>query len=193
MNPDKILDIADRDLRGWHLAAAIAAVAVLDGYVTLVSAPMVKALSGGKAAFDFRFSYSVETARKILAGLGEDGRVAYALCHSGPDSALALIECAALLMIYARLTRPGAGFGVAMPPHWRVTLLAAPMVQAVFDLAENLAVIRMVSIGPDVAAWQVGLASVLTSAKWVSAAIAISIAAGLAALSFFNWKRRRRG
>lgn len=193
MNPAKLLIQADLHLRIWHICIAATAVAALDLYITLVSGPLLSEMAGGKAIFDFRFGYSPEAANRLLAALGNDGRRAYAIWHSGPDSVLALVECVALMMICLRLTRPGAHFTIHMSSPARKALLAAPFAQAAFDLTENALVLSMLVQGAPAKALLVNIASGATTMKWIFAALAIGGTAAAAGYAFLKWKRRRSG
>ncbi|MBC8049705.1 MAG: hypothetical protein H7X92_06110 [Chitinophagales bacterium] len=193
MNPAKILIRADLHLRIWHICAAIAAVAALDLYVTLVSGPLLEEMAGGKAIFDFRFGYSRETANRLLTAFGEDGIRAYALWHSGPDTALAIVECVALIMICVRLTRPGVRYSIPASTPMRIAMVAAPIAQATFDLAENGLVLAVLTQGMLANGWLLIAASWATVMKWIFAGLAISVTTALAGLAFFEWNRRRSG
>ncbi len=193
MNPDKTPAGVPQRLRASHIVAAISLVAVLDVYIMLVSAPVLEGLNGGRTIFDLRFGYSPETARRLIAGFGENGWRAYALWHTAPDTLLAVAECAALVMICLRATRPGGRFSVRMRPELRAAVIAAPVAQAVFDIAENGLVLGMLAQGAGAEGWLIKAASSATMLKWISAAFSLTIAFSLGGYALLKWIRRRQG
>ncbi|MDZ4792549.1 MAG: hypothetical protein SGJ17_15325 [Hyphomicrobiales bacterium] len=171
----------------------MAAVVALDLYVTLVSGTLLEEMAGGKAIFDFRFGYSRETANRLLTAFGEDGLRAYALWHSGPDTALAIVECVALIMICLRLTRPDVRFSIPASTPMRMAMAAAPIAQAMFDLAENGLVLGILARLIPADGWLLIAASWATVMKWIFAGLDISVTTALAGFAFFKLNRRRSG
>lgn len=119
--------------------------------------------------------YTHADAVRLLAKLGENGRWYYLSRHVTADTALALVEAMAIMLIILRATRPGARHAVTVPPAWRRVILTAPLLTLVFDLGENALVAHMlVTAAPESAAS--ATASTLTQAKWVCASLSIALA-----------------
>jgi len=158
-----------------HIALAAAIVALLDVYEIACTVPALMELTGAPI-FDMRFGgYTRAEAIVYLTALGADGRWFYVTRHVPADTALALVEAAAIALIILRATRPGARFAVHAPSRWRWAMLAAPVVTLTVDLAENALVADML-IAPSPGALQVAMASTITQAKWAGYALSIALA-----------------
>jgi len=181
----------ENSIRWWHIGLALMLVAALDIYELLVTIPALAA-AAGQPIFDLRVNgYGPGEAVALLTALGPDGRWYYLTRHTTADTALALVEAAAIALIILRATRPGARFAVHAPRRWRFALLAAPALTLVFDLAENALVARMLTT-PTPDNLQVAIASTITQAKWAGYALSIALAVvlPLAALRR-GWRRTK--
>jgi len=175
-------------IRWWQIALALTFVALLDGYELIVTLPELSRL-GDAPIFDLRVGgYTHAETISLLDALGAQGRWYYFTHHIPADTALALVEAVAIVLIVLRATRPGACFGVAIPPYWRMALLAAPMLMLMFDLGENALVTHML-LAPPPAPLTAAVASTLTQAKCVMASLSIALAI---VLPLTAWTRGRK-
>ena len=176
-------------IRWWHIAGLLLLVAILDAYELSVSIPALMEIAGA-SIFDMRVGgYGHGEAVAYLAALGSEGRWFYLSRHVPADTALALIEAIAIIMIIMRVTRPGARFSVPVPGAGRRAMLAAPVMMLVFDVGENALVAKMlVTGGPDPAL--VALASMLTQAKWVAISLAMALAIVLPVTAWLRARKR---
>ena len=179
----------DARIRWWHIAGALALVALLDVYELAVTIPALTAIADA-AIFDMRVGgYGQAEAVAFLTALGAEGRWFYLTRHVTADTALALVEAAAIILIILRVTRPGARFALPVPPAARRAMLAAPLLMLLFDLGENALVAHMlVTAAPGPA--QVAVASTLTQVKWVAISLAIALAVVLPCAAWIRSRRR---
>jgi len=177
-------------IRWWHIAVALALVALLDIYEMVITIPALSDMAE-TVIFDLRVSgYTQSQAAALLAALGPDGRWFYLTRHVPADTALALIEAIAIVLILVRVTRPGARFSLRVADPWRVALLMAPVLMLVFDLGENALVAHMLAGGaPD--RTLVAITSLMTQAKWVMISLAIALAVILPCAYWIRSLRRR--
>ncbi len=154
----------------WALPlACVASYAVLIFYL----APQLSAESGGAMPFDLRaLGYSLEEARSYLSALTPAGIALYLGPIRLNDTVFPILFTATLCL-----------------PLWRRGQLwfLPALAYGLFDLAENIAVARILRAGPDVEAAAVALASGFTQAKFAAAILAILLA--LFAL-WQGWRRR---
>lgn len=143
----------------WALPlATLAAYAILLGYL----APQITADAGGAMPFDLRLmGYSLGEARAYLAALSPEGAGLYL----GP---FRLLDTLVPMLVTATLCLPLQRRG----QFWFLPALA----YGLFDLAENVAVARLLHTGPEVEAQAVALASGFTQAKFVALAVAVLLA-----------------
>jgi hypothetical protein len=176
-------------IRWWHIASAIAAVALLDAYEIAHTIPTLADIASAPI-FDMRVGgYGHEEALEYLSALGAQGRWFYLSRHVSADTALALVETVAIILIIMRVTRPGARFALSVPPVARYTMLAAPVLMLIFDLGENALVAHMlVTAAPEPS--QVALASTLTQAKWVAISLSLSLTVMLPLTAWLRGRRR---
>ena len=142
----------------WALpVASLASYALLILYL----APQLSAQSSG-LPFDLRaLGYTLAEAKAYLAALTPQGTSLYL----GP---IRLNDTVFPILFTATLCLPLRRLG----DWWFLPALA----YGLFDLAENLAVARLLRTGPDVEAAAVALASGLTQAKFAAAAVAVLVA-----------------
>jgi len=177
-------------IRWWHIAFALALVALLDIYELTITIPELTRIAGAPI-FDMRVhGYDAADASRLLAALGAEGRWYYLSYHVPADTALAVIEATAIILIILRVTRPGARYALSVPRTGRMGLLAAPALMLIFDLGENAVVAQMLSAGAAEPA-EVAIAAVLTQAKWVMASLAIATALALPPSAWLRGRRRR--
>ncbi|MDX2266348.1 MAG: hypothetical protein NW215_15415 [Hyphomicrobiales bacterium] len=172
MNPDKTPPL-DRLVTPRRIGAALGVVAALDVYILAVSAPRLRALAGGRELPELRGAYPVEKARAFFAALGDEGRWLYGWGHLAPDTALALVEGAALCAIVACFTRVGARFALRVSARTRAALLAGPLLYAAADVTENALLAAGIVAWPETPAALLAAASAATSAKWALSVVAL--------------------
>jgi hypothetical protein len=143
------------------------------GLLVLYLAPLLSAQTGGGVPFDLRpLGYSLGEARAYLAGFTPSGTALYL----GP---IRLNDTVFPILFTVTLCLPLGGRGQI----WFLPALA----YGISDLAENLAVARLLRVGPEVQAEAVALASGFTQAKFLALTVAIVLA--LAAL-WRAWRHR---
>lgn len=154
----------------WALPlATLATYAVLLGYVT----PQLVADARGGMPFDLRLTgYGLAEARAYLSGLSPAGVALYLRPFRLIDTILPMLVTATLCL---PLWRRGQ--------FWFLPALA----YGLFDLAENIAVARLLHTGPEVGAEAVALASGFTQAKFTALAVAVL----LAVLALWQARRAR--
>lgn len=176
-------------IRWWHIAGAVALVALLDVYELAFTIPTLAGVAHAPI-FDMRVSgYAQAEAVAYLTALGAEGRWFYLTRHVSADTALALVEAAAIILIILRVTRPGARFALPVPRVARRAMLAAPLLMLLFDLGENALVAHMLitaAPGPT----QVALASTLTQAKWVAISLSLALAVMLPLTAWLRGRTR---
>jgi hypothetical protein len=190
MMPVQMLALADRAASLRHIMAAWATVIVLDLHLFLHVAPRLEALSGGRTMFDLQLGgYSQRKALAYLAALGPEGRGVYLWRHLTVDTAFALVEALAIALTMLYVTRPAM---LALPGGVRLALLALPLLQAAFDLAENLLVGAMLA-SDSPGERLVTAASLATQLKWAFAAVSIAAVTGLVVMTLAKRLARRKG
>jgi len=179
----------DSRIRWWHIAGAVALVALLDVYELAFTIPTLAGIANAPI-FDMRVSgYAQAEAVAYLTALGAEGRWFYLTRHVSADTALALVEAAAIMLIILRVTRPGARFALPVPQVAHRAMLAALLLMLLFDLGENALVAHMlVTATPGPA--QVALASTLTQTKWVAISLSLAIAVMLPLAAWLRGRRR---
>ena len=129
--------------------------------------------------------YPPETARRFFAEIGPKGRDFLAQTFTPFDYVLPVLLAIALAATLAYYTRPAsAGGRLALGAGWRWTLLALPLLYCGADLAENVAVSRMLAEHAAISDQLAHRASLLTAAKSQLVAAAIGFAAVFVALSW---------
>lgn len=178
-----------RRIRWPHIALALALVAALDAYELALTLPELERRAGAPI-FDMRMGgYTHAETVRLVAALGEAGRWYYLTRHIPADTALALVETTAIVLIILRATRPGARFGVAAPPAWRAVFIAVPLLTLAFDLGENALVAHMlVTAAPE--PFNTAIAATLTQAKWVCASLSVALALVLPMTAWLRGRRR---
>ena len=148
-------------MRHLNWALPLASVAAL-AWIVLALAPQLAAQSAGAAAFDLRpFGYSLAEAQAYLAVLTPQGARLYL-------GTFRLADTLVPLLLTPTLCLPLRGRG-------QLWFLPA-LVYGLLDLWENLAIARLIHLGPDVDAQAVALASSLTQAKFAALAVAVLLA-----------------
>ncbi len=154
----------------WALPlATVAAYVLMVGYF----GPQLSAASGGGVPFDFRpFGYDLAQARAYLSALSPAGTALYL----GP-----IRLCDTLFPILFTAT-------LCLPLRRRGELWFLPaLAYGLFDLAENIAVARLLRAGPEVEQQAVALASGFTQVKYA----ALLVACGLSVFALVQaWRKR---
>lgn len=153
----------------WALPlATLASYGLLIGYL----APQLSAQSGGGTPFDLRaLGYTLTEAKAYLSTLTPAGTALYLGPIRLNDTVFPILFTATLCLPLRRLGQ-----------LWFLPALA----YGLFDLAENVAVARLLHAGVDVEAGAVALASGFTQAKFAAAAVAVLVAL------YGLWHGRRR-
>jgi hypothetical protein len=92
--------------------------------------------------------YSYEDARALLIALGEKGRAYYLNPELVFDTIFPPLYAALGVLALWWLTMAGRVRDGAMPIAWRVTLVAFPVAELVFDGVENICIAKMIWTGP---------------------------------------------
>lgn len=150
---------------GWVAACLV---------LILILSPRLAAETAGLMPFDLRATgYSLAEAQAYLTAMTPAGRALYL----GP---IRLNDTVVPILLTLTLCLPLRRW------HWGWSVPA--LAYGLLDLAENRAVARLIQTGPQVDGGSVALASALTMAKFVLAAVALVLAlAGL----FRIWRARR--
>lgn len=161
----------------------LAAAWLLAGTVYLVmilwSLPTLSHLAGGAPMFDMMpGGYSFTEAQAVLAALGQEGWDFYLTTQQGLDTFFPPLLGLALALSFLRLFQGGvAGF-----------LVILAFLVAGLDLAENLAIAKMLHVGPEgLSAAMAATASWLTVAK--SGIATLAYLALLIGLGRAGWRR----
>ena len=122
----------------WFLALALAL--GLYGTMAFWSLPHLSDLAGGMVPFDLRpTGYDTETARRLIAALGVEGRAFYLDVQHRLDTVYPPARAVVLAGAALRLAPGRVGIGLAL----------AAAAAAGFDWAENLAVAELLRAGPE--------------------------------------------
>lgn len=164
---------------------------MLDAYELTITLPELEQYARAPI-FDMRVGgYTHADAVRLLATLGETGRWYYLSRHVAADTALALVEAVAIILIILRATRHGARYAVTVPPVCRGAMLTAPLLTLIFDLGENALVAQMLVTDAPVPLAS-ACASTLTQAKWVCASVSIALAVVLPITALTRGRARSR-
>ena len=152
------------------LVLSIALWAVL----SFVTVPHLQQLAGGLPPFDARLrGYGYEEARALLLALGVEGRAYYLSPELVLDAIFPPLYAAFGVLALWWLTMPGRLRDGAVPMALRVTLVAFPVAELVFDGVENVCIARMIWRWPDLSPGLVSVASLATRLKFVAAALTL--------------------
>jgi hypothetical protein len=139
--------------------------------LSFVTVPHLQQSAGGLPPFDVRLrGYGYEEARALLLALGEAGRAYYLNPELVLDTIFPPIYAASGALALWWLTMPGRLCDGAVPMAWRVTLVAFPVAELVFDGVENFCIAKMIWTWPDLSPGLVRVASLATQLKFVAAA-----------------------
>ena len=184
-----ILAVLERTSRGWRLAVAVAAFAILlylISFATWVpfSAAHIRQISGGHEVLDLMFGYGPAAGAAALEALGPAGRAAY--------DGFQLVD-----IVFPASYAIGLGSLIlALGRPWpRLRWLAlVPVVGAVFDYVENLGVFVALRGYPDPSAAALVVASAAGVVKTILSDVAqVLVVAGVLARVGRALVRRRRG
>ena len=142
--------------------------------LSFVTVPHLQQLAGGLAPFDARLrGYGYEEARALLLALGVEGRAYYLSPELVLDTIFPPLYAAFGVLALWWLTMPGRLRDGAVPIALRVTLVAFPVAELVFDGVENVCIARMIWRWPDLSPGLVSVASLATRLKFVAAALTL--------------------
>ena len=138
---------------------------------------------------DLYFSYSPDQVYRYLDELGAKGRMAYARMELTTDLLFPVVYSLALtvaLVIAARSIR--------LATSWLQLLRFFPMLIVIADWGENLSLARVIHAYPDQPDALVAMASLFTSLKWISLALAVIALVALGAMTVAShyWARSAR-
>lgn len=184
---------------GWDLLAAFAFLAVAFLMVRMEAVPQLAQLASDKGYFARtpllldaqRHGYSFETVRNHLHALGGEGRAFYA--HSFLplyDVALSLflLTFSILFVLYA--TQSDRHYAISLPGWARRVLVIGPVLQFLFDVAENISLRQLMVEYPKISAKLVDAASQMTQAKWLLIYVNTLILIGLSAFTLYRLSAR---
>ena len=179
---------------GRLVVALLVLSVVLWAVLAFITVPQLQQLAGGLAPFDVRpRGYGYEDARALLIALGEKGRAYYLNPELVLDTIFPPLYAALGVLALWWLTMAGRVRDGAMPIAWRVTLVALPVAELVFDGLENICIAKMIWTWPDLSGGLVHVASLATQLKFVAAAltlISLVMAAATAAWRAISQKIR---
>jgi len=155
--------------------------------LAFVTVPRLEQLAGGLAPFDVRpRGYGYVEARTLLKALDEEGRAYYLNPELVLDSFFPPLYAAFGVLALWWLTMPGRVCDGAVPIGWRVTLVALPVAELVFDGAENICIATMIWRWPDLSGRLVHIASLATQLKYVAVALTLGSLVVLSAISVWR-------
>jgi hypothetical protein len=189
MIPDR-----NRHPRSGHVFVAMVVSIAIWGVMVFSTLAYLRRISGGLAPFDLRpFGYDVGEARAFLAALSQIGRDYYLNVQLSLDNAYPFTYAVSRLVLLLWLTIPGRLADHPLPPVWRTTLVALPILTAACDYVENDAIAKMLIAGPTVDAETVAWASFWTQAKSLGGLVTDGVAVILGVNVFHRWWLRRYG
>ncbi len=145
------------------LIAAILLYILFGAYIMPTGANKFKELSGGKDVkiLDLQFSYSPDSARTYLAEYTPEARDYAIKFGLGVDSFYPIVYTFLLVIIIALIYKSPSPQGI----FWQHIHLF-PLGILGIDYLENICIASLHFYYPDIADWQIRLASSLTSLKW---------------------------
>jgi hypothetical protein len=142
--------------------------------LSFVTVPHLQRSAGGLPPFDARLrGYGYEEARALLLALGVEGRAYYLSPELVLDTIFPPLYAAFGALALWWLTMPGRLRDGAVPIALRVTLVAFPVAELVFDGVENICIARMDRRWPDLSPGLVSVASLATQWKFVAAVLTL--------------------
>lgn len=173
----------------------LAATAIVYAAMLLWSLPALTAIAAANGLADARMfdmrpgGYDFETAKALLAALGEAGRERYVSVQQRLDTVFPLLNG---LSIAIGLVFVSRRLGIVSGPALAVIAALASAV-AGFDLAENASVARLLRAGPDnVTEAMVAVANRFTLLKSGAVTTALTLLlAGLALWAYRLWRNRK--
>ena len=139
----------------------------------LILVAVFPALPIGGELLDVKSGYTYREAVVALESYGEQGRRVYAWSSATLDTLLPVVYVSLL-----------SGLVYRFRPNERLRTLAyLPIAAGVLDLCENIQIILLLVLYPDVSALQVATASLFTLSKGYALSACVVLAATLAAVS----------
>jgi len=185
---------APRSLSGWLVAGLLVGNGLLWAVMFFGTLAHLQLVAGGAAPFDIRpLGYPYREAHDLLASLGEQGRAYYLNPELVLDTVYPPTYALSRALALWWLTMPGRLYDGAVPPRWRWTLVAIPIVMACFDGVENIGIARMIWTWPELSGGPVQVASLATRLKFIAAAFTEITMAALAVAALWRWLHRKRG
>jgi hypothetical protein len=155
----------------------------------------LQVLAGGTPPFDLRpLGYSYKQAHAFLASIGEQGRSYYLNPELVLDTVYPPFYALSRAVALWWLTMPGRLYDGAVPPRWRWTFVALPILMACLDVVENIGIARMLWNWPDVPPGVVRVASLATRLKMIAGVLTeltMAVLAGVALARWFQLRPRR--
>lgn len=183
---------ASRFPSGWLVAGLLVGNSLLWAVMFFGTLAHLQLLAGGAVPFDIRpLGYSYREAHDFLASIGEHGRAYYLNPELVLDTAYPPTYALSRALALWWLTMPGRLHDGGVPPRWRWTLVAIPIVMACFDGVENVGIARMVWTWPDLSVGLVRVTSLATRLKFIAGAFTEISMAALAIAALLRWLRRK--
>ncbi len=155
------------------LVAAVAMTVIRYGIMPRLGAQVMN--TPGAGPLDLMFAYSPAQAFATLGAFSGEGRDACRLFLLTADIAYPITYTLFFAWSIVLLSRT---------THWAGArwLLLAPLLLFGFDMAENTAIVALLSVHPAQPAWLALIASLCTTLKWIFAALTIVLVLTLAAV-----------
>ncbi len=185
----RLLRAYDRAVASQFAGARVFVLIALFALFTLGVFPAFRALAGPSAAGinlpGTRWAWTPAEGYALLDGLGESGRLVYALSIVSADMLYPLVSAlmlGALMAIAWEHARPGA---------WDRRLIRLPLVYMLADYTENAGLVTMLAGYPQQLAGVAGMTATFTTIKWALVGLCVlMIAAGAVAASARRLTRR---
>lgn len=163
-------------LHRWARGRTVAALLIVDFLMMILVMPYfgrrLRALAPDTIPLDTVIpTYSPAFAHRMVAAYGEEGRAFYRLIDLSVDIAYAVIFGLAFSLLLAYLW-PRIATGI----RWLRWLPLAPLVGLVFDLAENVMIVALLTSYPEQSDSLARLAGISSLMKWTFTFITIGLA-----------------
>ena len=147
------------------------------------SVPNFEAVSNGGVLLDVAPAFGIDAIYGRLEGYGEEGRENYAFRNATVDVALPLSLLPFLWLLMRAVTR------WIRSRTTRLALLSIPFIYVIFDLAENAAVVALLSTYPTRMRLLAAFVPYVTTVKRVASLLAL---VAPVALFILQWRGRRK-
>ena len=184
----RLSEALSRHARGWLVVALFTLLSIFNHVIFPRERARLQASSGGTDLIDMQFFYTPATVYAMIASYAPAVRAQYGRFELTADILYPIVYTLFFSLAISWLFQRG----VSSDSRWQ-RLNLVPFGAWLFDLLENVSIVRMISSYPSELTATAWLATVFTMLKWsfVAASIAlVVIGAGLALRSELSGARR---